>query len=237
MSSTRFFGHDIDFDLAMKPFTWQHYLLMILAILSVVGTLMLADKLKAYKHEKRIRIGFAIWLFALELSYHLHYWFFGMFSVPLHICSFGVFLSIILLLTDNKKVFEILFFVGIFGGLLALFIPNTLGYTFYNMRYYHFIVLHMSITIVPIYYYKAYGFRIKLSSIYKTFGYFILVSPLVIYVNYIKDKNYMFIGDKPDIIAHLLPEWPYYIIVFAVLAFIMFHILFFISNLFNKFEH
>ena len=131
----------------------------------------------------------------------------------------------------------ILFFVGIFGGLLALFIPNTLGYTFYNMRYYHFIVLHMSITIVPIYYYKAYGFRIKLSSIYKTFGYFILVSPLVIYVNYIKDKNYMFIGDKPDIIAHLLPEWPYYIIVFAVLAFIMFHILFFISNLFNKFEH
>lgn len=234
MIFTRFFGHDIDFDLAIQPFTWQHYLIMFLGVLSIVLTLKFADKLKTYKYENRVRIGFTIWLLFLEMSYHLHYWLFGMFSIPLHICSFGVMLSIVLLSTNSKKVFEILFFVGIFGGLLALFIPNTLGYTYFNMRYYHFIFLHISIAIVPVYYFKAYGFRIRLVSIYKTFGYFLLILPLVVFVNYVKDKNYMFIGEKPDIIANLLPEWPYYIIIFVFLAFIMFHLLYLISNNFGN---
>ena len=234
MIFARFFGHDIDFAQAMKPFTWQHYLIMFLGVLGVVVTLKFADKLKAYKYENRVRIGFAIWLLFLELSYHLHYWLFGMFSVPLHICSFGVMLSVTILFTKNKKVFEVLFFVGIFGGLLALFIPNTLGYTYFNMRYYHFIFLHISIAIVPIYYFKAYGYRISLRSIYKTFGYIMLILPLVVFVNYVKDKNYMFIGEKPEIIADLLPDWPYYIIIFVFLGLIMFHLLFLISNYFGN---
>lgn len=234
MSFMRFFGHDIDMNLAMQPFTWQHYLLIFLGVSSVVGTYLLADKLKRYKYENRVRYVVAFWLIALELSYHLHYWLFGMFSVPLHICSFGVILSVTILITNKYKVFEYLFFIGLFGGLLALFIPNTLGYTYYNIRYYHFILLHMSIAIVPIYYYRAYGFRIKYSSIYKTFGIFLLVLPLVVFVNYMKDKNYMFVGDKPNIIADYIPDWPYYIFIFAFLAFIMFHLLYFVSNINDK---
>ncbi|MCK5388643.1 MAG: TIGR02206 family membrane protein [Candidatus Izimaplasma sp.] len=230
MSLERFFGHDINFDLAMKPFTWQHYILILLGMLSVLGTIWIAKKISNSRFENKIKKGFAAWLLILEISYHIHYWGYGMFSVPLHICSFGVMFSIALLLTDNYRVFEILFFVGILGGLLALFIPNTLGYTYYNMRYYHFILLHMSITIVPIYYYTAYNYRIRMSSIYKTFGLFLLILPIVIIVNYIFKKNYMFIGEKPAIIARFLPDWPYYIIEFMVFAFIILHVLYYLSN-------
>ncbi len=238
MSLERFFGHDINFDLAMKPFTWQHYILIFLGILSVVGTLWIAGKIHNSRFENKIKKGFAVWLLILEITYHVHYWGYGMFSVPLHICSFGVMLSIILLLTDKYKTFEIVFFVGIFGGLLALFIPNTLGYTYYNMRYYHFILLHMSITIVPIYYYKAYNYRIRLSSVYKTFVLFLLISPVVVIVNYVFHKNYMFIGEKPAIIAAYLPDWPYYIIVFVVLSFISLHALYVVSNFdYNKLKY
>lgn len=230
MGFERFFGHDIDFEFAMKPFTWQHGILVLLGIISVIGTLMIANKIYNSKYKKVIKYGFIIWLLFLEITYHIHYWGFGLFSVPLHICSFGVMLSVVLLITNKYKVFEILFFVGILGGLLALFIPNTLGYTYYNMRYYHFILLHMSITIVPIYYYKAYGYRVKLSSIYKTFGLFTLIAPLVIAVNYFYDKNYMFIGEKPQIVARFLPDWPYYIIIFIVVGFILLHVVYFVSN-------
>ena len=230
MSLQRFFGHDINFELAMKPFTWQHYLLILLGIMCVVGGLLIADKIRNSRFEKRIKRGFALWLLLLEITYHIHYWGYGMFSVPLHICSFGVIFSIALLLTDNYRVFEILFFVGIFGGLLALFIPNTLGYTYYNMRYYHFILLHASITIVPIYYYKAYKYRIRMSSIYKTFAAMAIISPIVISVNYVFDKNYMFIGEKPLILAAYLPDWPYYIIIFMTLSFVSLHALYFVSN-------
>lgn len=230
MSLERFWNHDLDPSLAMQPFTWQHAVLILLGILSVVFTLKYAKTIHQGKYEKRIKRGFAFWLLFLEIIYHLHYWSYGMFSVPLHLCSFGVMFSIAILITDSKKVFEFLFFIGIFGGLIALFIPNSLGYTYYNMRYYHFILLHMSIAIVPIYYYKAYDYRITRKSIYKTLGFMILVSPLVIFVNYTMDKNYMFIGEKPTIIASYLPDWPYYIIIFLLLAFVLFNCLYFISN-------
>ena len=230
MSFERFWNHELNPALAMQPFTWQHGLLIILGILSVVLTLKFALRIRASKHENKIKKGFAFWLIFLEIIYHLHYWTYGMFSVPLHLCSFGVMFSISMLLTDSKKVFEFLFFIGISGGLIALFIPNSLGYTYYNMRYYHFILLHMSIAIVPIYYYKAYGYRVTKLSIVKTLGFILAVSPLVVFVNYTFDKNYMFIGEKPTIIASLLPDWPYYIIIILVLGALFFYFLYLIST-------
>lgn len=230
MSFERFWNHDLDQSMAMHAFTWQHGLLIILGVLSVILTLRYAKKIHNCRCEKRIKRGFAFWLFFLEIIYHLHYWTYGMFSVPLHLCSFGVMLSITILLTDNKKVFEILFFIGIFGGLLALFIPNSLGYTYYNMRYYHYAVLHMSIAIVPIYYFKAYGYRVTKMSVYKTTVFILLLTPFVTFVNTIKDKNYMFIGEKPLVLASILPRWPYYILIFIILGFGLFNALYYLSN-------
>jgi len=230
-SLRRFWDHDLNPDLAMQPFTWQHGLLVLLGVLSVVITLKYAKVIFNSRYERKIKKGFAIWLLFLEIVYHLHYWTYGMFSVPLHVCSFGVMFSIAILLTDSKKVFDFLFFIGIFGGLLALFIPNSLGYTYFNMRYYHFIVLHMSIAIVPIYYYKAYGYRVNRKSLNKTAILILSLSPLVTLVNYTMDRNYMFIGEKPEIIAGILPDWPYYIIVFLVLAIICMNGLLYFSNL------
>lgn len=231
MTLERFWNHDLNPDLAMQPFTWQHGLLILLGILSVILTLKYAERIKNLKFENRIKKGFAIWLIFLEIVYHLHYWTYGLFSVPLHICSFGVMFSVAILLTDSKKVFEILFFIGILGGLIALFIPNSLGYTYYNMRYYHFILLHMSIAIVPIYYYKAYEYRVTLRSVYKIIGLFLIIAPLVVFVNYTKEKNYMFIGEKPEILADYLPDWPYYIIIFVVVGIFVLHGLWYLSNL------
>ena len=230
MSFERFWNHELNQELAMQPFTWQHAVLIVLGILSVVLTLKFAQNIKNSRYENRIKKIFAFWLLFLEITYHLHYWTYGMFSVPLHVCSFGVMFSIAILLTDSKKAFEFLFFIGIFGGLSALFIPNSLGYTYYNMRYYHYILLHMSIAIVPIYYYEAYNYRISLKSIYKTMGLIVVLLPLVTYVNITYNKNYMFIGDKPQILANVLPDWPYYLIIFVITIFITFHGLYFFSN-------
>jgi len=230
MSFERFWNHDLNPQLAMQPFTWQHGVLILLGVLSVVLTLKYAQNLKNSRYENIVKKSFAFWLLTLEIIYHLHYWTYGLFSVPLHICSFGVMFSVIILFTDSKKVFEYLFFFGILGGLLALFVPNSLGYTYYNMRYYHFILLHMSIAIVPIYYYKAYNYRISLKSIYKTMGLLLLILPFVVYVNITFDKNYMFIGEKPQILANILPDWPYYLIIFVIGVYVAFHLLYFVSN-------
>jgi hypothetical integral membrane protein (TIGR02206 family) len=230
MSWERFWSHEVNFDMAMQVFTWQHVMLIVLAILSVAVPLVYGPRLRSSRWEtpvKRTMIGVLVFL---ELIYHVHYWSHGLFSAPLHVCSFGAMFSIGLLLTNNKKFFDVVFFIGVFGGLAALVVPNSLGYTYYNMRYYHYILIHMVIVIVPIYYYKAYGYRVTLRSLYRTIGFLLVLSPLIVTVNAVFDRNYMFIGDKPRVIASLLPEWPYYVFVLFVLMVINFHAIHYVSN-------
>jgi len=118
----------------------------------------------------------------------------------------------------------------VFGGLAALFVPNSLGYTYYNMRYYHYILIHMMIVIVPIYYYKAYEYRVTLKSVYKPIVLLLILSPVIIYTNLTYDRNYMFVGDKPRVLAPILPDWPYYVFVLFLLMFVSFHLLYYVSN-------
>ena len=170
MSFSRFFGHDIDFDKAATMFTEHHLLYSLFALLVIFLTYSFADKIKKSPKEKTIKISVAVLLIVLELTYHIHNWTYPRVSLPLHLCSFATFLNIYLLFTDSKKVFEYAFFFGILGGFMALVFPNSLGYTYYNFRYYHFILLHFTIISVPIYYYKAYDFRVtykKLIQVYK----------------------------------------------------------------------
>ncbi|QMS85290.1 TIGR02206 family membrane protein [Candidatus Xianfuyuplasma coldseepsis] len=230
MSFERFWSHELNYDMALDIFTWQHVLLITLGVLSVVLTLHYAPKIKASNKEpifKKIMVGILIFL---ELIYHIHYWSYGLFSVPLHVCSFGAMFSIALLLTNRKSIFDFVFFIGVFGGLAALFVPNSLGYTYYNMRYYHYILIHMMIVIVPVYYYKAYNYRVTLKSVYKPIIMLLVLSPLIIYTNVTFDRNYMFVGEKPRVLASVLPDWPYYVGVLFVMMFVSFHILYYVSN-------
>lgn len=230
MNLKRLFSHEINFDLAMKPFSWQHGLLITLALLSIFFTLKYAKSIKNSSLEKKFKIAFAIWIFLLELIYHIHYWMHGLFSIPIHMCSIGAFFSIYLLLTDSKKAYQVLFLIGITGGLTALLVPDTLGYTYFNIRYYLFPIMHLNILIVPIYYYKAYGYRLSLKYVYITFGIFVALLPIANYMNKTYDRNYLFIGQQPKILGGLLPGWPYYFIIGVVGLFIVFHILYYLQN-------
>lgn len=229
MSLERFFAQEILFEKAMRPFTWQHALFIILALGTIYLTLKYADKIKNSTHEKKIKIAFAVWVLLLELLYHIHYWMHGMFSVPLHMCSVGAFLSVYVLLTDSKLAFQMLFLIGITGGTIALVIPDTIGYPYYNIRYYLFPLMHMNIMIVPIYYYKAYKYRILQRSIYITFFTMLSLLPFANILNNMYDRNYLFIGSKPRIFGELLPDYPWYMIIGVVGLLFVFHFLYFLQ--------
>lgn len=234
MSLETFFSQETNFDLAMKPFTWQHGVLVFLALLTIVLTLKYAVHIKDSKHFNKIKIGFAIWVISLEIIYHIHYWIHGMFSIPMHLCSFGAFLSVYILLTDSKKAFQILFLIGITGGLMALLIPDTLGYTYFNVRYYLFPIMHINIMMVPIFYYKAYGYRVDRKSIYLTSVLILALMPIANIFNNLYDRNYLFIGQKPRIFGDFLPPYPYYLILGGIGAFLFFNILYYVQSLDSK---
>ncbi len=249
MTFEKFFGHDIDYSKAVRMFTIHHLLLTFVAIGSVFLTLKLADKIKNSTKEQRIKYLFLGILLFLEITYHIHNWTYPRVSVPLHVCSFAVFMNLALLLTDNKKIWNYAFFYGTIGGIMALIIPNTYGYTYYNFRYYHFIVIHSVILSIPLYYYKAYNYRLDYKItlnvfrssmilgiiIYITNGLFHMVDDFFKLDGFL-NTNYWFINEVPNHVASFFTNWNVYIICFTALVFLTMNILYFVSNFKNIFN-
>ena len=135
MILNRFFGHDIDYSKAVTLFSIHHLIYVLSGITTVFLILKYAKKIKEMNIEPHLKKGVAIFLILLEIMYHIHNWTYPRLSIPLHICSFATFMAIYLLLTDNERTFKYLFFFGTLGGAMALLIPLSLGYTYYNFRY------------------------------------------------------------------------------------------------------
>jgi len=226
----RFFGHDIDFSKAATMFTIHHLILICFALISISATLHFAPKIKQSANEKKIRHAIAIALIVLEISYHIHNWTYPRISVPLHVCSFAVIMNIILLYTNSKRIFNYAFFFGVLGGFMALFIPNSLGYTYYNFRYYHFIILHSLIIAVPLYYYKAYAFRVSYKTMLRTFRFSVLAGITVYIINDFLGTNYWFVSYVPDNVSGFFPNWNVYIVTFIFTVFFTMNVLWLISN-------
>ncbi len=237
MTFERFFGHDIDFSMSAQMWTIHHLILSLFALSSVIITLKISDRIKKSSKEQKIKYIFVGILIFLELSYHIHNWTYPRFSVPLHICSFAVFLSIVLLLTDNKKVWNYAFFYGTIGGTMALLLPNSLGYTYYNFRYYHYIILHSIILSIPLYYYKAYHYRVNYKTTMTVYKNTFILGIIVYILNGFLGTNYWFIHDIPDNVSSVFQNWNVYIVCFIALTFITVNTLYLISNIDGLFKH
>lgn len=238
MLLTNFFGHDLDMSKAQRIGTIHHAILVVLAIVTILGTLYFALKIKASKNEKTIRYIFMFALIFLELAYHIHNWTAPLairqergLSVPLHLSSIAVLLNIALLYTNSKKIFNCAFMFGTVGGFMALVLPNSLGYTYLNFRYYHFMILHMIIMAVPLYYYKAYNYRIDYKTVLHVFRTAVILGVIVYIINGFLGTNYWFIRTIPENVSSVFTNWNIYIICFTALVFLTMNTLYFISNI------
>jgi hypothetical integral membrane protein (TIGR02206 family) len=226
----RFFSHDIDHDKAVQLFTWSHAMLVFFAFLTIFLTLKYSQAIYESANEEKVRnIAFAI-LIILEIIYHVHNWSGRIFSIPLHICSFAVVMNLTLLKTNSQKIFEYVFFFGVLGGFIALLIPISYGYPYYNIRYYHFIILHCIIIAIPLYYYKAYGFRVTFRTTHKTFLMVLFTMPIIFQVNRVFKTNYWFINEIPDNVTFIFKnQFIYYTILISVI-YLSQLFLFYVSN-------
>jgi len=225
-----FFSHEPDMANAATLLSIHHFILMGFGVLAILIPLKFSKKIRNHPKEKILKIILAIVLILLEIGYHIHNWYKPMTSVPLHICSFAVFLNVTLLLTDSKRVFEYAFFFGILGGLLALYLPDTMGFPYYNFRYYHFLILHSLLIVVPLYYYKAYGYRVDYKITIKVFKAVVITGIVIYIINSFIGTNYWFVTKVPSNVQFVFKRWNVYIVCFSTLIFLSMIGLTFFSN-------
>ncbi|MEK5446997.1 YwaF family protein [Paenibacillus sp. FSL R7-0331] len=144
-------------------------------------------------------------------------------SLPLELCGITLLLSIIMLLTRSRLLYDFLYFAGIGGAAIALLTPN-LVYPFPHFRFILFFTAHAAIVLSSLFMTWAYGYRPTWRSLLFTMLGLNLVAAVVFGLDKLLGANYMFLAHKPGTFSVLdyFGPYPYYLLVEEAFAFIIF---------------
>lgn len=206
----------------LEPFGMLHIFLMLYSVILFI-TFTQIPKLIPKKYLNTYTTSFGIFLLALKIfdSYILYrYEHFELYQLmPLHLCNISLIIGIILLITKNEILFNILYFFS-FGAILAILFPD---FTTFNSWCYPFIYISTHtfeyvVLIHCILYFDMFitkrGYNITKLSIFTL----ILINLIV---NYKFNTNYMFLNDyaapflgfiKPLILYKILVIFTYFLV-------------------------
>ena len=196
------------------------------------------------KQIKSIRVSLAVMLAAAEISIHIWWAYWGIWNIqttlPLHLCSVMVWVTVYTALTDNRDLYEFTYFLGIGGALQAFLTPaDGAMYDIPHYRIMQTLIAHGLLITIPIYMTAVEGLRPTLASFKRIFIWTNIYMVIIFFINRALGSNYLFIAQKPPspTLMDVLSPWPWYIPQLEVLAFVIFFILyipFLIKDLSNK---
>ena len=198
-----------------EMFSASHLIVLAIFIFVSAVLFLYRRKLKGNKWRKtEVAVCFSLILFEVmnqAWMYMNGVWKLGR-SLPLELCNLALILSIILLLTRKKPIFELLFFIAILGATQAILTP-ALTYDFPHFRFFHFFYAHMMVVWVSLYFTWAKGFYPTFQSVLKLLVFINLLLPVILFINKAADGNYWFLRHKPQSpsLLDLLGPYPWYI--------------------------
>lgn len=208
-----------------EPYSLAHGMGIAIAALLITLIISFRRKLREPAINRRMRLGMVALLLGCEISLQLWYAVtdnFGLYSLPFQLCSIMMWLSAALLLTRNRKLYDITFFLGIMGAMQALLTPN-LDAGFLDYRYFHFFIAHGAIIGASVFLTVVDGYRPRVTSVFKAMGWLhILAIPAVI-ANSLTGSNFMFLARKPSTpsLLDLLAPWPWYLLQLELVAIVL----------------
>jgi hypothetical integral membrane protein (TIGR02206 family) len=209
-----FGGSYKQFDFEM--FSISHFVIIALLFLGSVLIYITRNKLKDSKWRKA-EVVVGISLLTIEITYHIWMAVNDMWDVrhaiPLELCSISLILSVLLLLTRKKIVYEILLFTALLGASQAIFTP-LLNFDFPHFRFFHFFYTHLMDIWVVFYFTWVVGYRPTIWSVVKLFVFLNVLMPIIMLINKAVEGNYMFLSHKPKSpsLLDLLGPYPWYIL-------------------------
>ncbi|RSD27355.1 TIGR02206 family membrane protein [Mesobacillus subterraneus] len=189
----------------------------ILTIFLLINAVLFLFRKKWRENQWRsAEIGVCLSLIMIEVLNHVWMYKHGVWklgrSMPLELCNIGVLLTIALLVTRKKVLYELLFFIAILGATQAIVTP-ALTYDFPHFRFFHFFYAHMMIVWVTLYFTWIKGYYPTFQSVLKAVTFINLLLPVILVINKRADGNYWFLRHKPQSpsFMDLLGPYPWYI--------------------------
>lgn len=226
-------------NLTVSDFDMLHISVILFFAIAIILTIIFKNKIRESKHEKVFRYTVTFLAIAFELAYKIWY---GVTSqgrliedyLGLDLCAISLYLVWVLMFTNKKWVFKLVYFFSI-GAIVSLLVPNMHGFGPDHFRFYHYFYVHGFIVWAPIYYIAVHGYTIRFKDYLIAIGVILPLSLIVMGVDFLINANYMFLHHKPDVATplDLLGPWPiyiYWLVLVVISLFMLWYIPWFFIN-------
>ena len=176
------------------------------------------------KAIRTVRIGLAWMLVLNELAWHVWNAAVGRWTIqemlPLHLCSVLVWMTALMLFTENYRIYEFIYLMGIGGAIQAVFTPDIGQYGFPHFRFFQTFLSHGGIITAAMFMTVVQGLRPYPRSILRVFVVMNVYMLIVYMINSILGSNYLFIMHPPETpsLIDALGPWPWYILSLEVIG-------------------
>ena len=191
-------------------FGLSHIIITLLTLLIITIVFISKDKIRKISVEKfkKWQYLMALILFLNMAVYYGTKLYYGVWDwrvhLPLHFCFITGNIFIIYLLTNNKRIQEIIYFWVFVGAIPAIIWPDLL-YSYNHFIFYQFIISHHILLIFNIIMLIRNNSVFTGRSIIKTFGYANLLFLLMSIFNSIFNTNYIMSDHLPQYMIDLYP--------------------------------
>lgn len=183
-------------------FSAGHILMLIIYAVALLILLMGTRKIRKHPNiYQLLRWTFFTLLICSEISYQIWALLNGVWNlrehIPLHLCGIASILAMISLLTQNKKLIQITFFIGVIPPLLALITP-VLPHDYHHFRFWKFFIHHIVISLASVFLVIGNRIELRLKAIGEAFAYLILYAIVIGFiVNPLLNSNYLYLAYIP----------------------------------------
>ncbi len=163
-----------------------------------------------------------VWVAVLAMHYNVGW----KWILPLQLSDASIVLTVMVILTLNQWLFDVVFFWGLTAVPLAMLMPDILE-PFPDPFTISFFVLHGLVVVILLYLIWSRQMRPRPDAALRSFLALNGFMLLVLAVNYVLGTNYMYLMEKPSqpSLLDYFGPWPWYIVTSEFVAMALFRLL------------
>lgn len=179
-----------------RVFGTQHLMALFLVCMGIGW--IYRDREWFRRHESKTAVGLAVILLLQQGLLYAWYWTSGAFSwgesLPLYPCRLSILLSVWMLLKNNGKVYQVVFYWALAGGGMALLSPDTSTFSFPHFMFLQYFVGHGGLLMAIGFMAWVRDHRIPRGAIRRVYRWSLVYVAAMLPVNWFTGGNYGYLS-------------------------------------------
>jgi hypothetical integral membrane protein (TIGR02206 family) len=231
----------------VEPFNVFGTYHLVIIFIYIIGLLFLVIYSTKLRNKSLINTIFRWGLFSSLILSELSYQTWGIMNgswnpaefLPFQLCSIAGIIAILTLYTRNKKLIQIIFFIGIIPSFLAIITPE-LHHGYPHFRFWQFFLHHVLLSWASIYLVIANPFALTLKKTLESYLYLLCYAGIIGFImNPLANANFLFLARAPSANTplNLLGNGLWYYVNLCLVGLLVFLLQFGFTRLFSRIWH